>query len=527
MSVNAAPTSDRELIEAFVREESENAFRCLVERHARWMFAAAYRQLRDRQLAEDATQAAFIILLQKAHAMPSNTKISTWLFSVLQFTVKNLRRSRRRRRFHEFRSAARGLEPVSNPAAVSNEVTARLDAAVAALRSSDRTTILLRFYQNLSFDQIARSLGISEAAARKRTHRAIQVLRRKLGADANAASIALGAACGLDHAPTALIHTITTGALAARAGAAISAPILTATKGTAIFMATTKVKILAVIFIICFLAVPGTIVAIHYAPSPFAESPGPDSAAADEAPVPTVKQSEMQRSAEPWEIENISSDMVGRLPPEVKILPTKFPHASISRLVGFTPGSDRYVGIRVSAVNILAVAYKWDQQRIIFLNGEPPDRYDFVAAMPKSALEALQVELKSKLGLIAHPESRTVDVLLLKVKNSNPRGLKPPTGGEDFYFETDNGDAGIHWDNESLSRVPEILEGYCKMPIVDQTGLTQHFSVDVKWKELGDGDPNHDAMKGALLNELGLELVPSRASIQMLLVEKTGAAAPH
>src|SRR5580700_1681276 len=104
MSVNAAPTSDRELIEAFVREESENAFRCLVERHARWMFAAAYRQLRDRQLAEDATQAAFIILLQKAHAMPSNTKISTWLFSVLQFTVKNLRRSRRRRRFHEFRS---------------------------------------------------------------------------------------------------------------------------------------------------------------------------------------------------------------------------------------------------------------------------------------------------------------------------------------------------------------------------------------------------------------------------------------
>jgi uncharacterized protein (TIGR03435 family) len=142
-------------------------------------------------------------------------------------------------------------------------------------------------------------------------------------------------------------------------------------------------------------------------------------------------------------------------------------------------------------------------------------------------LEALQAELKSKLGLIAHPEARNVDVLLLKVKNPNAPGLKPPTGGEDFYFVTDKGDGYIHWDNASLSRIPEILEGYCKMPIVDQTGFTQHFSVDVKWKELGEGDPNHDALKKALLDQLGLELVPGRASIQMLVVEKKDATAPH
>jgi RNA polymerase sigma factor (sigma-70 family) len=365
MSETAAATPDRELIDAFVREKSESAFHALVERHARWMFAAAFRQLRDRQLAEDATQAAFIVLFQKANAMPSNTKFSTWLFSVLQFTVKNLGRSRRRRKFHEFRAAARSAKPVSDPAVVSDDVADRLDAAVAALSSLDRATILLRFYQNLPFDQIARSLGISEAAARKRTHRAIHVLRRKLGADVNPDVIALGAACGLEHCPAALTHTITAGALAARAGATVPTTILTATKGTAIFMATAKIKIIAAIFIICFLAVPGTILAIHYAPSLFADS------AADQTPAPSTEPSEIDQPSEPWEIENISSYMVGRLPPEVKILPTKFPHSSESRLAGFAPGSDKYVGIRLSAANILAVAYKWDQERIIFSNGEP------------------------------------------------------------------------------------------------------------------------------------------------------------
>jgi RNA polymerase sigma-70 factor, ECF subfamily len=521
MSLSAVATPDRELIEAFVRDKSESAFRCLVERHARWMFAAAFRQLRDRQLAEDATQAAFIILLQKAHAMPSNTKFSTWLFSVLQLTVKNLQRSRQRRRFHEFRAAVRSLEPAADPAAVSYGVADHLDAAVSALRSSDRATILLRFYQNLSFDQIAQMLGISEAAARKRTHRAIHVLRRKLGAEVNPESIALGAACGLDHFSAALIHTIATGALTAGTGAAIPATILNAMKGMTIVMATTKIKVIAALFIICFLALPIAIVTISYTAS--AE---PDSTA-NQSPAPTAKQTEMLQPAELWEVEDISSYMVGRLRPEVKILPTKFPHSSISLLVGFAPGSNKYVGIRATAANMLAVAYHWDQERILFVNGEPQDRYDFVTTMPKTGLDALQAELKSTLGLIAHSEMRTVDVLLLEVKNSNAPGLKPPTRGEDFYFGTDKGDAVIHWNNDSLSRVPEILEGYCKMPITDETGVTQHFSVDVKWKELGKDDPNHDALKEALLNQLGLELVPSRASIQMLVVDKIGVMAPH
>jgi uncharacterized protein (TIGR03435 family) len=113
-----------------------------------------------------------------------------------------------------------------------------------------------------------------------------------------------------------------------------------------------------------------------------------------------------------------------------------------------------------------------------------------------------------------------MDVLLLKVKNLNAPGLKPPTRGESFYMQQDNYNASLFWDNEPISRAPELLEGFFKMPIIDETGLKENFSIDLRWKELGERDPSHDALKKALLDQLGLELVPSRASLEMLVVEK-------
>ena len=60
------------------------------------------------------------------------------------------------------------------------------------------------------------------------------------------------------------------------------------------------------------------------------------------------------------------------------------------------------------------------------------------------------------------------------------------------------------------------------MPVIDNTGVTRHFSIDLRWKEPEGRDPNHDALKKALLSQLGLELVSSRAPVEMLVVEKAG-----
>ena len=58
------------------------------------------------------------------------------------------------------------------------------------------------------------------------------------------------------------------------------------------------------------------------------------------------------------------------------------------------------------------------------------------------------------------------------------------------------------------------------MPIIDQTGTTNRYSIDIKWEELGGQDTEHKALKQVLLDQLGLELVPSHEPIKMLVVEK-------
>src|SRR5262245_17686786 len=97
---------DRALLEAYLREQSDTAFAQLVERHWGWVFAAAFRQLRDRHLAEDAAQVVFILLARRAHTMRNASKLSRWLFNTLKYTVANLRRSRLRRAWHETEAAA-------------------------------------------------------------------------------------------------------------------------------------------------------------------------------------------------------------------------------------------------------------------------------------------------------------------------------------------------------------------------------------------------------------------------------------
>jgi uncharacterized protein (TIGR03435 family) len=57
------------------------------------------------------------------------------------------------------------------------------------------------------------------------------------------------------------------------------------------------------------------------------------------------------------------------------------------------------------------------------------------------------------------------------------------------------------------------------MPVFDQTGLTNRIALDLRWKKL-PGETVVDTTKRVVLDQLGLELVPSREPVEMLVVEK-------
>jgi uncharacterized protein (TIGR03435 family) len=188
------------------------------------------------------------------------------------------------------------------------------------------------------------------------------------------------------------------------------------------------------------------------------------------------------------------------------------------------------VGIGRPVSDIVNIAYNWPPSRITFAGAEPTDRYDFVTTLPQGPLEALQQELKKRLGFVARKETKDTDVLLLKVRSRNAPGLKNPSGGDDSYMNYNGQMMRIKIDDRPLSvpggpshgaALTTFLELIFKMPVVDETGLTENYSINLQWTELTGQTPGHDALKQALLNQLGLELVPARQPVEMLVVEKT------
>jgi uncharacterized protein (TIGR03435 family) len=232
----------------------------------------------------------------------------------------------------------------------------------------------------------------------------------------------------------------------------------------------------------------------------------------------TIKEIAAHEAEASWRVPNPDAN---RAPLLVKILPTKFPESVSALNVGGR--GDNWVGVGQPVFEIARVAYGWRPGRIRFAGAQPRERYDFISTLPRATGPALQAELKKQLGFVGHREMRDTDVLVLKVSRPNAPGLKRPTGGGSDY--SNNG--YYHCDNSPLSSdsgwypgISRFLEDYFEMPIIDQTGLTQNFHIDLKWNERFKGDPDHEALKEALLDQLGLELVPANMPVEMLVVEK-------
>src|SRR5438067_1655877 len=177
--------TDLDLLRAYTCDCDEAAFAQLVQRHAGWIFAAARRRLRDDHLADDATQAVFLVLAEKAAQLVEGEErsLSAWLFHVMHFACNRTRRSRARFANHE-REAA-GVRETERTGRFQADATllALLEDTIAELPMIDREPVVRRFYRRESFASIGASLDITAEAARKHISRSIVKLRTLMARD--------------------------------------------------------------------------------------------------------------------------------------------------------------------------------------------------------------------------------------------------------------------------------------------------------------------------------------------------------
>lgn len=246
--------SDIELLREYVRQNSDEAFAALVDRHIKLVYSAALRKTGNPHAAEEITQAVFIILANKAGRLGEKTVLPGWLYQAARLTASTYLRTeiRRTRREHEafMQSSADEPGPQLWP-----QIGPLLEDAMGRLSEKDRNALALRFFEERSFPEIATALGATENAAQKRVKYALEKLRlyfSKRGVHSTADGIA-GAisAHSLQAAPAGLAKAVAAAAVVRGAAGGSS---LTLIKGALKLMAWTKAKTAALAGTALFLA---------------------------------------------------------------------------------------------------------------------------------------------------------------------------------------------------------------------------------------------------------------------------------
>ncbi|MBX9625747.1 MAG: sigma-70 family RNA polymerase sigma factor, partial [Gemmataceae bacterium] len=172
---------DRDLLARFARDRDEDAFAELVRRHGPMVLAVGRRVTGNPEDAEDAFQAAFLVLARRAGQVAKPDLLGNWLYGVATRTALEARKARRRVKEQAVpdapEPAARDDPPADHDPA---DLRRAIDEELAALPEKYRAAVVLCELQGLGRKEAAARLGVPEGTLSSRLAHARKVLAGRL-----------------------------------------------------------------------------------------------------------------------------------------------------------------------------------------------------------------------------------------------------------------------------------------------------------------------------------------------------------
>jgi len=176
---------------ARIAKGEDDAFEILVNRHQTSVLNLIYRFIGDRTQAKDLAQEVFIRVWQAVGSYQPKAKFTTWIYRITANLCINELKSSRRRKLFQFLRFGEDQEntieevlvdasPSPEDLLLSREQSRRISDALQSLPANQRMALVLRRYDNLSYQEIAKILNCSVSAVESLLIRAKRTLQEKL-----------------------------------------------------------------------------------------------------------------------------------------------------------------------------------------------------------------------------------------------------------------------------------------------------------------------------------------------------------
>lgn len=171
--------SDLDLVSDFLAGD-ERAFETLVRRYQKSIYFFALRWVGRHEDADEMAQVVFIKAYRGLRKFRRRSSFKTWLYRIAINACKNFLRDRSRISTVDIETTALKTETKDEERLIQDEHRRRLRAMMGELPERQRTTTMLRIYEELSFEEIAEVMDCSVGTAKANFHHAIRKLEKLL-----------------------------------------------------------------------------------------------------------------------------------------------------------------------------------------------------------------------------------------------------------------------------------------------------------------------------------------------------------